>query len=403
MHARAEPDHGMDAASVRLCHYYFEQDSMSIKLSLAVALAIYAAHWTQAPGWPGTAWLLAVFCFQGLRLWYLQFMRTKLADPAGLQAWFPSLYLSVLLAALLWSSMLFAFPHRQFDFGYMFKIIALAAINSVTILSHGLIFRLYALFSSVLTLVVLIQLHGFDQVMATSDRHAFSGIALLYLSFLLITAWKYAERNRAFFTQQQTMNTLVSSLKRMHDEEVELRSSLELKTAGLEEARNALLVLATTDSLTRTLNRRAILEQLQQQVDKVSHAEGSFCVLAFDVDNFKKINDVFGHNVGDVVLQVLAEEVKASLRPEDGFGRIGGEEFLVILPGLNLPEAVACGERLRLQLQHSTRMQQEAGIAITLSLGCCLAFPGESAVDILGKADTLMYQAKREGKNRLCY
>jgi len=76
----------MDAASVRLCHYYFEQDSMSIKLSLAVALAIYAAHWTHAPGWPGTAWLLAVFCFQGLRLWDLQFMRTKLADPAGLQA-----------------------------------------------------------------------------------------------------------------------------------------------------------------------------------------------------------------------------------------------------------------------------------------------------------------------------
>ena len=403
MHADPVRKPGMDAASIRLCHYYFEQDSMSIKLSLLVALAIFAAHWTHAPGWQGMAWLLVVFCIQASRLWHLQVMRTLLADPLRFQAWFVTFYLSVLLAALAWGSMLLAFPHRQFDFVYMFKIIALAAINSVTILSHGLIFRLYALFSSVLTMMVLFQLYGFDRMMSTADRNTFTGIALLYLLFLLLTAWKYAQRNRAFFTQQLAMASLVSSLKRMHEEEVELRSSLELKSAGLEAARNALLILAATDSLTQTQNRRAILEQLQQQVDRVSHAEGSFCVLAFDVDNFKKINDVFGHNVGDVVLRVLADEVKASLRPEDGFGRIGGEEFLVILPGLSLSGAVACGERIRLQLQHSARMQQEAGFAITVSLGCCLAFPGESALDILGRADKLMYQAKREGKNRLCY
>jgi hypothetical protein len=120
-----------------------------------------------------------MFCIQGLRLWHLQFMRARLTNPAGWQAWFASLYLSVVLAALAWGSMLFAFPHREFDFVYMFKIIALATINSITILSHGLIFRLYALFSSVLTLVVLIQLHGFDRVMAATDRNAFSGIALL--------------------------------------------------------------------------------------------------------------------------------------------------------------------------------------------------------------------------------
>jgi diguanylate cyclase (GGDEF)-like protein len=82
-------------------------------------------------------------------------------------------------------------------------------------------------------------------------------------------------------------------------------------------------------------------------VDKVSHAEGSFCVITFDVDNFKKINDVFGHNVGDVVLRVLADEVKSVLRADDLFGRTGGEEFLVILPGLALSRAVECGERIR--------------------------------------------------------
>jgi diguanylate cyclase (GGDEF)-like protein len=393
----------MKTANVRLCQYYFEQDSMSIRLSMAVALAIYLSHWNSNPGWTGSCWLLLMAGIQSMRLWHLGKMRSLLTDPARLEKYFNSFYVSVFAAAVAWGGMLFAFPHRQFDFVYMFKIIALAAINSVTILSHGLIFRLYALFSTVITVMVFIQLHGFDQVMSASDRYAFSIIALLYLVFLLLTDWKYARRNFDFFEQQVAMESLVSKLKRLHNEEVDLRSSLEAKSAGLEEARNALLVIAATDSLTQTLNRRAILEHLNAQVDRVSHAEGSFCVISFDVDNFKKINDVFGHNVGDIVLRVLADEVKSVLRADDLFGRTGGEEFLVILPGLTLSSAVECGERIRLKLMHSTRMQQEAGFGVTLSLGCCLAFPGESAIDILGKADKLMYVAKRDGKNRLCF
>ena len=393
----------MNQASVRLCKYYFEQDAMSIRVSMAVALAIYVAHWNSHAGWAGVFWLLVMEMVQSLRLWHLAAMGRLLSKPDQLEKYFASFYVSVLLAATAWGGMLFAFPHHQFDFVYMFKIIALAAINSVTIMSHGLIFRLYALFSTVLTLGFFIQLHVIDRVMSPSDRYAFSVIALLYIFFLLLTSWKYARRNYGFFEQQVAMESLVSRLKRLHDEEVELRSSLEAKSAGLEQARNALLVLASTDSLTQILNRRAILEHLNALVNKVSHAEGSFCVIAFDVDNFKKINDVFGHNVGDVVLRVLAEEVKSVLRGNDLFGRTGGEEFLVILPGLSLASAVECGERIRLQVLHSTRMQQEAGFGVTVSLGCCLAFPGESAIDILGKADKLMYAAKRAGKNRLCY
>ena len=393
----------MNKANVRLCQYYFEQDSMSIRLSMAVALAIYVSHWNSSPGWSGSCWLVLMVGIQSLRLWHLGKMSTLLSQPQQLEKYFASFYLSVCLAAIAWGSMLFAFPHRQFDFVYMFKIIALAAINSVTILSHGLIFRLYALFSTVITVMVFIQLYGYDRVMSASDRYAFSVIALLYLIFLLLTDWKYARRNADFFEQQVAMESLVSKLKRLHHEEVDLRSSLEAKSAGLEEARNALLVIASTDSLTQVLNRRAILEHLQAQVDKVSHAEGSFCVITFDVDNFKKINDVFGHNAGDVVLRVLADEVKSVLRADDLFGRIGGEEFLIILPGLALASAVECGERIRLKLMQSMRMQQEAGFGVSVSLGCCLAFPGESAIDILGKADKLMYAAKRDGKNRLCY
>lgn len=393
----------MKTATLRLFQYYFEQDSMSVKLSLPVAVAIYAAHWRSHPGPVGLYWLLLIVCVQLLRLWHLGQLKRLLQRPELLKKYFPSLYLAVFIAATSWGSMLFAFPHRQFDVAYMIKIIALASISSVTILSHGLVFRLYAVFCSVLTGMVLMQLYDFDQVMSASDRYAFSSIALLYLTFVLLTAWKYSRRNFDFFLQQVDMELLVGKLQRLHTEEVDLRSSLETKSARLEEAKNALMVIASTDSLTQTLNRRAILEHLDAEVARVGHAEGSFCVIAFDVDNFKKVNDVFGHNVGDIVLRVLADEVKSVLRPDDLFGRIGGEEFLVILPGLSLPDAVECAERIRLRLQQSPRMQQEAGFGVTVSLGCCLAFPGESSIDILGKADKLMYTAKQEGKNRLCY
>lgn len=376
---------------------------MSIRLSLAVALAIYAAHWGRDAAHTGLCWLLLISGIQLLRLWHLGRMNRLLATPSRLKTYFPSLYGSVFLAAAAWGSMLFAFPNRQFDFVFMFKIIALAAINSVTILSHGLVFRLYALFSCVITAMVLLQLHGFDRVMVASDRYAFSTIALLYLVFLLLTAWKYSRRNADFFEQQVAMESLVSKLKKLHTDEVALRSSLETKSARLEEARNDLLIIAATDSLTKVLNRRAILEKLDGLVARIGQSGGFFSVIAFDVDNFKKINDVFGHNVGDIVLRVLAEEVKSVLRADDLFGRIGGEEFLVILPELTLPLAVECAERIRVRLEQSVRMQREAGFGVTMSLGCCLAFPGESAIEILGKADELMYTAKRAGRNRLCY
>jgi hypothetical protein len=204
-------------------------------------------------------------------------MRSLLTDPARLQKYFSTFYVSVFAAAVAWGSMLFAFPHRQFDFVYMFKIIALAAINSVTILSHGLIFRLYALFSTVMTVMVLIQLHGFDRVMSASDRNAFSGIALLYLLFLLLTAWKYARRNFDFFEQQVAMESLVSKLKRLHDEEVDCAPAWRPSPPGWKRR-------AMPAGDCRHRQPDANPEPARHsgapatQVDKVSHAEGSFCV-----------------------------------------------------------------------------------------------------------------------------
>jgi hypothetical protein len=218
----AEPkNQRMKTANVRLCQYYFEQEQ---HVDPAVA-GCCTGHLPGALEQPsGLDWLLLAVVDSGHSANAAVAsgkMRSLLTDPARLQKYFSTFYVSVFAAAVAWGSMLFAFPHRQFDFVYMFKIIALAAINSVTILSHGLIFRLYALFSTVMTVMVFIQLHGFDQVMSASDRYAFSVIALLYLLFLLLTAWKYARRNFDFFEQQVAMESLVSKLKRLHDEEVD--------------------------------------------------------------------------------------------------------------------------------------------------------------------------------------
>lgn len=195
------------------------------------------------------------------------------------------------------------------------------------------------------------------------------------------------------------MEGLVGKLKKMHGEESYLRSILEQKSARLEEAKNELMFIATTDSLTKIANRRSILQHLDRLILECDQFGKSFSIISFDVDNFKKINDTFGHQIGDLVLELLAKEVGSMLRDSDIFGRIGGEEFLILMPGLMLPDAVECAEHIRAHIEQNRRINSEAGFNITISMGCCLAFPGEAAVDILNKADKLMYDAKLGGKN----
>jgi diguanylate cyclase (GGDEF)-like protein len=161
-------------------------------------------------------------------------------------------------------------------------------------------------------------------------------------------------------------------------------------------------VMAMTDELTRLPNRRHFLAEAEQQLARAKSEQGTFSLVAFDIDFFKRINDTWGHAAGDVVLQRVAHVCRMALRPNDRIGRTGGEEFTVLLPGARLEDARVIGERLRLAVQSIDCSDLDPAIRVTISLGAAEWTHDDLSVAALAsRADAVLYRAKELGRNRL--
>jgi two-component system, cell cycle response regulator len=176
---------------------------------------------------------------------------------------------------------------------------------------------------------------------------------------------------------------------------------LELQ-ASLMETQSALAHQATHDALTGIFNRRAILDQLARELARTQRLGGRLSVGMCDIDNFKKINDTYGHLAGDEVLVAFAGCLQANLREYDYVGRYGGEEFLVIAAGSTGQGDDGLYERLRQQVA-ALEIKTRAGscVSVTVSIGTAPG-TGKSTVDaLLAAADAALYRAKAEGRNRV--
>jgi two-component system cell cycle response regulator len=177
---------------------------------------------------------------------------------------------------------------------------------------------------------------------------------------------------------------------------------LELQT-GLLEARDALAFQATHDLLTGILNRRAILDRLRVEISRAGRENGRLSVGMCDIDHFKRVNDTWGHQVGDEVLVAFARCIEANLRDLDCIGRYGGEEFLLIAPGLKGRIENSLYERLRAGVAEMAIETRAGTVSITVSIGAAEG-TGQSTVDtLLAAADLALYQAKADGRNRVAY
>ncbi|WP_283183651.1 GGDEF domain-containing protein [Pseudomonas svalbardensis] len=179
-----------------------------------------------------------------------------------------------------------------------------------------------------------------------------------------------------------------------------------LLSALLYPMRNALLYRAATqsalrDPLTDTGNRIAMDQTLQREIEMSRRHPQPLSLLMLDIDHFKRINDNHGHSAGDDVLKAVAASIKNQLRNVDMVFRFGGEEFLILLSNTNREAAAMVGERLRFAVQAEEYSADGHAIELTVSLGCSTLLPGESADSLLRRADSALYVAKREGRNRL--
>jgi diguanylate cyclase (GGDEF)-like protein len=163
-----------------------------------------------------------------------------------------------------------------------------------------------------------------------------------------------------------------------------------------------LRTLAMVDDLTRIANRRAILA-LGEDLHRQARLAGTdFSVLLIDIDHFKDINDRLGHTVGDRVLRHVALLVGNTLRPRDGLGRLGGEEFLVLLPATGGEGAMVLAERVRATVAASPFAAHSQPVRLTISIGVATAVRSEPLARVVERADKALYRAKSDGRNRVC-
>jgi diguanylate cyclase (GGDEF)-like protein/PAS domain S-box-containing protein len=159
---------------------------------------------------------------------------------------------------------------------------------------------------------------------------------------------------------------------------------------------------ATIDELTKVWNRRFFLEQADRQVKVQARSRRPLAVLMLDIDLFKKVNDRFGHNIGDDALKTVSQACLASLRETDLFGRLGGEEFAALLIDCNQTQAMQAAERMRKAVSITEVLTPKENLRLTISVGISSSNYTLDLEKLIKEADQAMYKAKETGRDRVC-
>jgi diguanylate cyclase (GGDEF)-like protein len=168
------------------------------------------------------------------------------------------------------------------------------------------------------------------------------------------------------------------------------------------EYADKLEMLALTDPLTGIDNYRNFMQKGLKEIKRGIRLQKPLCVGILDLDHFKSINDQYGHNTGDVVLKEFSNIVMKCLRLEDEFGRIGGEEFGLLLPHTRLSDAKTVADRIRTTVEITPIVCEDKEIYISVSIGVAEANPKVMTLDhVLNAADKALYKAKQKGRNRV--
>ncbi len=205
----------------------------------------------------------------------------------------------------------------------------------------------------------------------------------------------------------ETLKGVLAENERMQRETGELRSVVEKsqeQVASLELKLVAAKEVSFYDSLTQLRNRRYYDQQLPQELLKASLENLPLCLAVADIDHFKRINDKFGHSVGDGVLKLFSNLLSNSVKGRDMVARYGGEEFVIVLPETKIEDAITLIEGIRVKMQAINLTVRKTGQTIgnvTASFGISRFEPGDDQESLFIRADSLLYQAKKGGRNRI--
>ena len=180
----------------------------------------------------------------------------------------------------------------------------------------------------------------------------------------------------------------------------ETRARLAANRRQLADTLEQVQRLASRDELTRALNRRSLVASLEAERSRAERSGAPFCIAMIDLDHFKRVNDSYGHAVGDAVLRAFSASVHDTMRATDVFGRYGGKEFLLILVGTGIAPALEAVERIRSAAAACDWRAIVPDSPVTMSAGVAGFRKGDTVEQLLHRADQALYQAKKNGRNR---
>lgn len=202
--------------------------------------------------------------------------------------------------------------------------------------------------------------------------------------------------------------TTFSDVSELYRKNVELRRmmvELEDSKTQVQKQNDELKRLATRDPMTGCLNRRAFSESYETMFQGARQTDMALSCMVLDIDFFKKVNDTYGHSIGDRVIQEVAKQMQALARASDLVCRYGGEEFCLVLPGQNIEAARQFAERVRKAIERDcgAAVQEVPGMKVTVSIGVAeISDAVATPLELIDRADHALYEAKKSGRNRVC-
>ncbi len=345
----------------------YRQSYPAVFFSLAIVSLLAILYWPEIDRDRLIVWLVAMVLASVLRI--LLFYKYLRIVPKGqdILKWERPYFISLLLSSMLWGVGVVA---MTYDAPLLYQTITYAFLlgmagSALAVYSAIRRFALITMFAVLLPMVLFFLIQGG----VLYSVLALSGI-LFFLSALRAT------------------NVLADTLYRSFTLSYEL-------TAAKEEAEQ----LSRTDMLTGINNRRAFVEQASAQIDYCKRHSTPICLLALDIDFFKKINDNYGHAAGDEVLKTFAQTLKHSIRSSDVCGRIGGEEFAILLSNTDIDKAMQVAEGLRKAVADDVFYTAGDAYSITASIG--VSTDHYDLESLLNLADAAMYRAKEAGRNQV--
>lgn len=334
---------------------------------MVTAIIYTAIIWPQVDHRAITIWLSIVFVTSSFRLFLFQ--NYKRSNPQGrdILKWEQPYLITLTISSLVWGLGAVALTHNQ------------------------------PLLYQMLSYYILMGMAGAALGVYSSIRY----LTIITIVGVLLpsTIWLFIQGSQtAVLMAIATLLFFASAVRATKILARTLHKTFQLSNE-LTIARDTAEHLARTDMLTGLKNRRAFTEMSKQRILYCQRHDHPVSLLLLDLDHFKKINDKFGHDAGDCALQQLAEILTDTIRSSDICGRVGGEEFALLLSNTGMSEAHLVAEKIKLTIEHTAIKTAEAQFSITASIG--IASGNVALEPLLKLADKAMYKAKQAGRNRI--